>query len=50
MTTAQLTVLMLYRALLIGGLMYVVGYLEWSGWWLLLLAFYPTLDAKEGEK
>jgi hypothetical protein len=49
MTTAQFAILMLYRALLIGGLMYVVGYLEWSAWWLLLFVFFPTLDAR-GEK
>jgi hypothetical protein len=47
MTTTQLAVLMFYRALLIGSLMYVVGYLDWSAWWLLLLAFIPMLDTQE---
>ena len=46
MTTAQFAVLMLYRALLIGGLMYVVVYLELSAWWLLLFVFFPTLEAR----
>ena len=46
MTTMQLAIVILYRALLIGGLMYVVGYLEWSAWWLLLFVSFPVLDAK----
>ena len=32
----------LYQLTLMGALMYVVGYLGWSAWWLLLLAFSST--------
>lgn len=35
-----------YRAMLIAGLMYTVGYLGWSAWWLMLLVTIVTLDNK----
>jgi hypothetical protein len=47
MTTIQLALVLVYRILLIGAVMYAVGYLDWSAWWLLLFAFIPTFDAKE---
>jgi hypothetical protein len=47
MTTIQFAILFFYRALLIGSLMYVVGYLDWSAWWLLLLGFIPILETQE---
>lgn len=34
---------LMYRCFLIGSLMYTVGYLGWSAWWLVLLATFPTL-------
>jgi hypothetical protein len=46
-TTVQFAILLFYRALIIGSLMYVVGYLDWSAWWLLLLAFIPIFDTQE---
>jgi hypothetical protein len=39
MNSVQLALMLTYRAFLIGSLMYVVGYLDWSAWWLLLFGF-----------
>jgi hypothetical protein len=47
MTTTQFAILLFYRALIIGSLMYVVGHLDWSAWWLLLLLFIPIFDTQE---
>ena len=47
MTTTQLAIMLFYRILLIGSVMYAVGYLDWSAWWLLLFAFIPIIDVKE---
>lgn len=41
-----IAIIMLYRALLVGALMYTVGYLGWSAWWLLLLLTLVTVDEK----
>ena len=37
----NLTMILIYRTLLIGALMFTVGYLGWSAWWLLLLLTSP---------
>ena len=42
----NLFVILAYRTLLIGALMYTVGYLGWSAWWLLLLLTMATYDGK----
>ncbi len=43
----KLFVIILYRVLLIGALMYTVGYLGWSAWWLLLLSFNITYEESD---
>tara|TARA_R110000868_G_scaffold135182_1_gene347506 strand:- start:84 stop:236 length:153 start_codon:yes stop_codon:yes gene_type:complete len=47
MITSQLAIVLAYRAFLVGALMYTVGYLNWSAWWLLLLLTMVTLNDKE---
>lgn len=42
----NLAVVLLYRAALIGALMYTVGYLGWSAWWLVLLITMATFDGE----
>lgn len=44
MTNTQFAFILTYRLLLISALLYVVGYLEWSGWWLLLLLTSPVVE------
>lgn len=40
----KLALILLYRAALIGALMYTVGYLGWSAWWLLMLSTLVSFD------
>lgn len=40
----SLFLILVYRTLLVGSLMYTVGYLGWSAWWLLLLITMITYD------
>lgn len=41
-----LFIVLVYRTLLIAALMYTVGYLGWSAWWLLLLITLVTYDGE----
>ncbi len=49
MNLAAIALVLLYRAALIGSLMYVVGYLGWSAWWLLLLGTLVSYEWKSGK-
>jgi len=41
--------ILIYRTLLIAALMYTVGYLGWSWWWLMLLWTIPVMETKEAK-
>lgn len=47
MTTGMYIAILLYRILLIGALMYTVGYLNWSGWWLCFLITIPLVESNK---
>ena len=42
----NLLMILMYRAAPIGALLYCVGYLGFSGWWLLLLVTLVTFDGE----
>jgi hypothetical protein len=50
MRTIQIAMILLYRIVLVGTLMYTVGYLDWSAHWLWLLLTMPYISDDEENK